>query len=267
MPPAAQVPVLVFDSVTKLPPEADGAVVVGASHAAVYAAYMSAKFGCRAAIHHDAGIGKDEAGVSGLAYADKLGMAMAAVATASARIGDGADLQARGIISRANGLAAACGVVAGMPVREAAERLKQAPWPHTMPPAKGESRYAVEGAICADSATLLLPEDRGRIVATGSHGALNSYRATAPFRPLLLMFNDAGFGADRGGVLALPELDREGVAALAVAAQSARIGDGRSTLQDGTISDVNTTAYRLGARVGGSALALARTLAEKSGQS
>ena len=81
------------------------------------------------------------------------------------------------------------------------------------------------------------------------------------------MFNDAGFGADRGGVLALPELDKEGIAAIAVAAQSARIGDGRSTLQDGTISDANTTAYRLGARVGGSALALARTLAEKSGQS
>ena len=80
------------------------------------------------------------------------------------------------------------------------------------------------------------------------------------------MFNDAGFGADRGGVLALPELDKEGLAALAVATQSARIGDGRSTLQDGAISDVNTTAYRLGARVGGSALALARTLAEKARQ-
>lgn len=265
MPVHGSVPILAFDSVTKLPSEADGAVVVGASHAAVYAAYMSAKFGCRAAIHHDAGIGKDEAGVSGLAYADTLGMAMAAVATASARIGDGADLQARGIISRANNLATSCGVVPGMSSREAAELLKQAPWPHTMPPAKGESRYEIDGAVCADSATLLLPEDRGRIVATGSHGALNSYKATAPFRPLLLMFNDAGFGADRGGVLALPELDKEGLAAIAVATQSARIGDGRSTLQDGAISDANATAYRLGARVGGSALALARALAEKAG--
>ena len=260
------VAILVFDSVTKLPPEADGAVVIGGSHAAVYAAYMSAKFGCRAAIHHDAGIGKDEAGISGLAYADGLGMAMAAVATDSARIGDGADLASRGIVSRANRLATTCGVVPGMPARDAAELLKQAPWPHTMPPAKGESRHEIDGAVCADSATLLLPEDRGRIVATGSHAALNSYKATAPFRPLLLMFNDAGFGADRGGVLALPELDREGIAALAVAAHSARIGDGRSTLQDGMISDANTTAYRLGARVGGSALALARTLAENSGR-
>ena len=109
-----KVTVLVFDSVVKLPAEANGAVVVGGSHAAVYAAYMSAKFGCRAAIHHDAGIGNDEAGVSGLVYADKLGMAMAAVATASARIGDGQDLHQRGIISRANTLAAACGVTPGM---------------------------------------------------------------------------------------------------------------------------------------------------------
>ena len=258
------VAVLIFDSVTKLPSEANGAVVIGGSHAAVYAAYMSAKFGCRAAIHHDAGIGKDEAGIGGLNYAQTLGMAMAAVTTASARIGDGQDLYVRGVISRANSLAAACGVTPGMSCKEAAELLKTAPWPHTLPPAKGESRHMIEGIICADSATLLLPEDRDRIVATGSHAALNSATATAPFRPKLLMFNDAGFGADRGGVLALAELDKDGIAAIAVAASSARIGDGRSTLQDGTISEVNQAAYRLGARVGSPALALARAVAEKA---
>ena len=108
------VTVLIHDSVIKLPPEAQGAVVIGGSHGAVYAAYMSAKSGCRAAIHHDAGIGKDDAGVGGLAYAEGLGMAMAAVATASARIGDGQDMYGRGVISRANGLAGQCGVRAGM---------------------------------------------------------------------------------------------------------------------------------------------------------
>jgi hypothetical protein len=259
------VAIFAFDSVTKLPPEATGAVVIGGSHAAVYAAYLSASYGCRAAIHHDAGIGRDEAGVSGLDYAQKLGMAMAAIATASARIGDGLDLLARGIISRANSLAESCGVVTGMTCREAAERLKKAPWPHAAPPAKGETRYIVDGVVCLDSASLLIPADRDRVVATGSHGALNAAVATAPFRPRLLMFNDAGFGADQGGVLALAALEPDGIAAIAVAAQSARIGDGRSTLQDGTISAVNRPAYRLGARVGGSALALARAVAEKIG--
>ena len=71
---------------------------------------MSATADVRAAIHHDAGIGLDEAGVSGLAYAEANGMAMAAVAPESARIGDGADVYARGIIGRANRLATACGV-------------------------------------------------------------------------------------------------------------------------------------------------------------
>jgi hypothetical protein len=259
------VPLLTFDSVTKLPPEADGAVVIGGSHAAVYAAYLSASYGCRAAIHHDAGIGRDEAGVSGLDYAHRLGMAMAAIATASARIGDGQDLLARGIISRANPLAESCGVAVGMTCREAAELLKKAPWPHAAPPAKGETRHIVDGVVCLDSASLLIPADRDRVVATGSHGALNAAVATAPFRPRLLMFNDAGFGADQGGVLALAALEPDGIAAIAVAAQSARIGDGRSTLQDGTISAVNQPAYRLGARVGGSALALARAVAEKIG--
>ena len=55
------VAILVVPSVTKLPPEADGAVVVGGSHAAVYAAHLVAKAGARAAIYHDAGIGFDEA--------------------------------------------------------------------------------------------------------------------------------------------------------------------------------------------------------------
>jgi hypothetical protein len=53
------------------------------------------------------------------------------------------------------------------------------------------------------------------------------------------------------------------VAGAAVAARSARIGDGRSTLQDGTLSAVNRPAYRLGLRVGSPALALARAVADK----
>ena len=258
------VPVLILDSVTRLPPEADGAVVVGGSHAATYAAYLSAKGGIRAAIHHDAGIGLDAAGVSGLAYADALGMAMVALATTSWRIGDGKDQFERGIVSHANGHATACGVLAGMSCTEAVERLKGAPWPHRPPPPKAESRHIVEGIVCVDSATLLLPEDRGKVVATGSHGARNSGTTTAPMRPRLIFFNDAGPGIDRGGVLGLDFLEREGVAAAAVAAASARIGDGRSTLQDGKISAVNQTAYRLGARIGGTALALAQTLTEKA---
>jgi hypothetical protein len=263
------VAVIVVPSVTKLPPEADGAVVVGGSHAAVYAAHLVAKAGVRAAIHHDAGIGRDEAGVGGLALAQQLGMAMAAVAAASARIADGDDLMRRGVISRANALAAACGVVPGQRCAEAVERLKAAPWPHRPPPPKAEGRSIFEGKagkrkiVCIDSATLIAAEDRDQVVATGSHGSAMSGEVVLTVRPALVLYNDAGFGADRAGSTGLAVLDKAGIAGATVAAASARIGESRSTLADGLISEVNETAYRLGARVGGAALALARAVAEK----
>ena len=265
------VAILVVPSVTKLPTEADGAVVVGGSHAAVYAAHLVAKAGARAAIHHDAGIGLDEAGVGGLAFAQELGMAMAAIDAESARIGEGEDLMRRGIVSRVNALAAACGVAPGQTCAEAAERLKAAPWPHRAPPAKAEGRSVFEAKagrrkiICIDSATLISTDDHDQVVATGSHGAESSGQVVAPVQPALVLYNDAGFGADRAGAAGLPILDNAGIAGATVTALSAKIGDGRSTLTKGVLSAVNEAAYRLGGRVGGSALALARLVAEKAG--
>jgi hypothetical protein len=259
-----RVPVVVVPSVTKLPPETDGAVVVGGSHAAIYAAYLSVKAGARAAIQHDAGIGRDEAGVGGLAWAERHGMAMAAVATASARIGDGADMLRRGVISRVNARAQACGVEPGQSVADAVELLKTAQWPHAKAEELAEGRMLVDGIVCADSISLGDARDTGRVIASGSHGGVPAGETARIFQPRLALFNDAGFGADRAGAAGLPILDNAGIAGATVAAQSARIGDGRSTLTQGILSAVNETAYRLGARIGESALALARAVAEKA---
>ena len=68
---------------------------------------------------------------------------------------------------------------------------------------------------------------------------------------------------DRSGAACLPLLDSDGIAAATVAADSGSIGDGESTLTQGIISAVNETAYQLGARVGKTALDMARTLAER----
>jgi hypothetical protein len=256
--------VLVVDGVVKLPPEANGAVVVGGSNATVYAAYFSAKAGARAAIHHDCGIGRDEAGVSGLPWADQHGMAMAAVATDSARVGDAADMLKRGIISRANRLAATCGVENGQTVAQAVELLKSAPWPHDADVvAPVERRTFVDGVLCTGSISLATPEDAGLGVASGSHGGVTAAPFTRSFKPRFAFFNDAGFGVDRAGAACLPLLDSDGIAAATVAASSARIGDGESTLTQGIVSAVNETAYRLGARVGEPALKIARTVVGK----
>jgi hypothetical protein len=258
------VDVIAVPSVTKLPPEADGAVVVGGSHGAIYAAYLSAKAGARAAIHNDAGIGRDEAGVSGLAWAEAHGMAMAAVLSGSARIGDGKDMLRRGVISRANPLAASCGVMPGQSAAEAAERLKSAPWPHAKPAPLSEGRSMAGRVLCVDSISLADARDRGQVVASGSHGGVPAGETAASFGPRLVLFNDAGFGMEHAGVAGLALLDKAGIAAAAVSTMSARIGDGHSTLVDGFISEVNQAAYRLGGRVGRSALAFALAVAEKA---
>ena len=258
------VAIVAVPSVTKLPPSTDGAVLVGGSHGAVYAAYLSAKAGARAAIHNDAGIGRDEAGVSGLAWAQAQGMAMAAALSGSARIGDGADMLQRGVISRANPLAAACGVEPGQSVAEAAERLKTAPWPHPEPAPLSEGRIMAGRILCVDSISLATVRDRGWVVASGSHGGVPAGETAAAFGPRLALFNDAGFGMEHAGVAGLAILDRAGIAGATVSTMSARIGDGRSTLLDGFVSEVNEAAYRLGGRPGRSALAFALAVAEKS---
>jgi hypothetical protein len=257
-----KVPVLVVDGVVKLPPEANGAVVVGGSNATAYAAYFSAKAGVRAAIHHDCGIGRNEAGVRGLPWADQHGMAMVAVATNSARAGDAADMLHRGIISRVNKLAATCGVEPGQTVAQAVELLKSAPWPHADVEAPVEERAFVDGILCIGSISFATPEDSDLVVASGSHGGRSAAPFARSFKPRLVFFNDAGFGADRAGAACLPILDSDGIAAATVAADSACIGDGESTLTQGIISAVNETAYQLGARVGETALKVARSVAE-----
>jgi len=125
--------IVIADSVTTLG-DVGGKVLVAGSHGGIVAAFLGANAGAHALILNDAGIGKDRAGIAGLAWLEAIGMAAAAVDCMSARIGDGADTLAHGFISHANRYAAACGVVAGQSCREAAERMREAPSPHSKPP-------------------------------------------------------------------------------------------------------------------------------------
>ena len=135
---------------------------------------------------------------------------------------------------------------------------------HAAAEAPVERRTFIHGVLCIDSVSFGKSEDAGLVVATGSHGGATAAPMTRSFRPRLAFFNDAGFGADRAGAASLPILDSEGIAAATVAADSACIGDGQSTLRQRIISAVNETAYRLGARVGETALKVARTVAESA---
>src|SRR5437868_697153 len=135
--PATTAPIVVADSITRIAEQdARGAVVVNASHGGVYAAYLAAKLGAAAAIFNDAGIGRDRAGISGLAYLQELGTPAATIGHDTARIGDGADMMAHGIITHANALAEALGCRPGMPCGGAAALLQSAePLQRAPPPA------------------------------------------------------------------------------------------------------------------------------------
>lgn len=264
--------IVAAESVTRLDGVA-GKVLVAGSHGGVIAAWYGAKAGVHALILNDAGVGKDRAGIAGLVYLEVIGMAAAAVGCMSARIGDGADMLARGVISHANVFAALCGVVAGQSCRDAAERMRRAAAPRAAPPPYSEGRWRVAGrppeaggppeVWALDSVGKIEPEDAGRILVIGSHGALHGGRRESALAvdAAAAVFNDAGVGADRIGITRLPVLGARGIPAAAVDCMSARIGDGRSMWESGLISHINAVALQMGAVCGMSVQDFAKVIA------
>jgi hypothetical protein len=252
-------PIVIADSITRVGPEAAGTVVVNASHGGIYAAYLAIKLRAAAAIFNDAGVGRDRAGVGGLDYLQEFGIAAATVGHDTARIGDGADMMAGGVVTYINELAASLGVQPGQLCGEAAARLQRARPTHSVPPDALEAAFLLISETppvwALDSASLVLPEHRGSIVVTGSHGGLLGGRPETALKYDVLgaLYNDAGIGKDEAGTSRLPALDARGIVAATVSAASARIGDARSTYEDGIISRVNAVGSGLGLREGISA--------------
>lgn len=267
---AAGMSPLVLDSVTVFPPDARGRAVIAASHGGEYAAYLAAKAGIKAVILCDAGVGRERAGIGGLDYFAKLGVPAAAIGHRSARIGHGQDCHARGLISSVNSLAHAAGLASGMSARDALDILDGLDLPPCpAPPPSEERRHRLSEAEAPgvrvhaiDSAGLVLPEDAGHIVATGSHGALLGGKPETAIKiPVFAaLYNDADFGMEDAGIARLPVLDGRGIAGACVSAWSARIGDGQSTYRDGFVTAVNKRAAQCGAEIGLSAKELVARL-------
>lgn len=248
---------VVLDSATQLGDGARGSVAVCGSHGGRYPAWLAARAGVRAVVLNDAGLGKDGAGVAGIEWLDRLGIAACAVDAWSARIGDGADTLASGILSTANEAAQLLGCMAGMYCSDAVRALAKATVSAAELADFGQSRAIIETtghrAVWAlDSVSLARSSDRRAILLTGSHGALLGGR---PDRILDMdvfaaFLNDAGGGRDGAGFARIALLATKGVAAATVWNASARIGDGRSTYEDGVLSRVNGVGERLGLHAG-----------------
>jgi hypothetical protein len=247
-------PVLDINSATKFDQRHRGAVVICGSYGGLYPAYLSAEAGLLAVVLNDASVGFENAGIAALDYCQALGMAAAAIAYDSARIGDGADMRQRGVISYVNPAAEQAGCLPGQAALAAATALTLAPAWQGEPPPHREGRTLIRDVagkprvVCIDSVSMTQPDDAGQIMIVGSHGALLGGDPATAFGvdALAAVFHDAGVGIDDAGIARLPALDARGIAAMTVDTASARIGDARNTYKRGVISRVNRTAAARG---------------------
>lgn len=248
----------VHDSITKLTPDDAESVVIAASHGGRYCGYCAAKGRVRGAIFSDAAVGMDRAGIGALAYLDELEIPAATVDYRTARIGDGADLAARGIVSFCNETARRLGCAPGETARACAEHMLAARPPRRAPPAYEEARTLLlerpkfPKVWGLDSNSLVTNDDIGSIVVTGSHGGILGGKPETALKidALAAVYNDAGVGMDDAGISRLVPLNERGIAAVTVDAKTARIGDARSTWETGRISHANALAQAYGARPG-----------------
>ena len=100
---------------------------------------------------------------------EELGLAVATVAHSSGKIGDGEDMLARGVISYTNGPAAALGCAVGESAADCAAKCGPA---RSLPAIRRRIRKAAISSVPSARsprlgprlASLLLPEDKGRVV-------------------------------------------------------------------------------------------------------
>jgi hypothetical protein len=259
--------IVVLDSLT----HCDGRVgardvVVAGSFAGALAFGFALERGVRGLVAHAAGVGRDAAGISGLALADGLGVPAAAVHGTSARLGDGWSVWSEGVIGHVNARAEALGVAPAQAAALAARTMLAAPpgVPSPGPLVNRQPRVAARlptgRVVLVDSMSFAGPEHRGDVLCAGSHGGRVNVERLRSVRPRGAILNDGGRARDDSGVSGLGALDEVGVAAACVDAMSARIGDPQSTYADGVLSAVNETARRLGVAVGQRAVEAARRM-------
>lgn len=244
-------------------------VAVNASYCGVLPARFIGQQRPRAAIGVDCGIGKEAAGIMGLAYLEALGIPAAVADVMTVELGNGVDLYESGRISRLNILAEECGVTAGMPVQEAAALLLERD-PPEREPGERTRRTVMETSptgrqlICTDSVAFGLPEDRDRnVLCTAGHTGRSALPYLLEVRPWGFICSDGGRGKNDSGMAALWLAEPHGLAGATVDAQTARMGDGFSTYFDGVISACNTPARLRGVQIGQPAQEAARRLLQE----
>ncbi len=96
-------------------------IIMTGSHGGRVGSLPAVKYRVAAAFYNDAGVGKDNAGISRLTWLEENHIYGAAVDANTARIGIGMETYESGIVSHANALAESIGIRPGIGAKEAAQ--------------------------------------------------------------------------------------------------------------------------------------------------
>lgn len=115
--------IVAMDSNSQVTPDNRNDIILTGSHGALVGSAPVVKYPVIAAFYNDAGIGKEQAGITRLPRLQEAGIIGATVDAHTARIGVGMETYQSGIISHVNGLAMDLGIVKGMRAYDAAWRI------------------------------------------------------------------------------------------------------------------------------------------------
>jgi hypothetical protein len=232
----------------------------------VHAAYLAApptvgllNRGLRGVIAVDAGIGRNDSGVGGLALADSVHVPAAAVSVYSALMCIGRSVWDDGVISRVNATAAALGVQPGLSTEQAATLMLRAPhgMPRHLANPQGDSDFLLlageEGGVYGCWSMGLPRGDRARdvfCVGTPVDTTMTVHMYNHRVLPRGVIGSDGGFGRGQMAIAGLHILQDMGIACAGVSHLTAELGDARSIYHEGVVSVANALAEGLGIGVG-----------------
>ena len=235
----------------------------------VHAAYLAApptvgllNRGLRGVIAVDAGIGRNESGVGGLALADSVHVPAAAVSVFSAEMCVGRSVWDDGVISRINATAATLGVQPGLSTQEAAALMLRGPYgmPRHLANAEGDGDFVIQagedGGIFGCWSMGLPRGDRARdvfCVGTPVDTTMTVHMYNHRILPRGVIGSDGGFGRAQMAIAGLWILQDMGIACAAVSHLSAELGNARSIFGEGVVTVANRHAEAAGVGAGMSA--------------
>lgn len=115
-----------MDSITHVEKEDSGHLILSASHGGSSAGSYGLKYPFAAVFFNDAGVGKDNAGITALTMLGEAGIAGGTYSHMTARIGEARDSWENGVISHVNQAAQKLGFRQGDSIKEAMRRVAKA---------------------------------------------------------------------------------------------------------------------------------------------